>query len=306
MLIIGENIHIISPRVKEAIETRDAAFIQSLALRQVKAGAGILDLNIGPQKKRGAEIMPWIVQAVQAVTDTPLSLDTTNVAAMEAGLQVCNKPALLNSASADPARLDPVMELAARYNASVIALTMGVDGIPATADGRTAIAMETLLPKAESLSISPTRIFLDPLVLTVNGNQDVAQETVNAIRVFKQLSDPPPMTTVGLSNISNSCPNEIRSLINRTFVIMLMAAGLDSAIADPMDKKLMEFIRIAENRDTSTPLGTLIVALYDATAAMEDLDTDMVDRSDGEQLDFLKTYQILKNQIIYAHSYLRI
>ncbi len=306
MLIIGENIHIISPRVKEAIEARDAKFIQIMALKQVKAGAGILDLNIGPQRKRGVEIMPWMVETVQAVTETPLSLDTTNVAAMEAGLQVCKKPALLNSASADPARLDPVMELAAKYNASVIALTMGVDGIPSTADGRTAIAMETLLPKAESLGIPPNQVFLDPLVLTVNGNQDVAQETVNAIRVFKQLSDPPPMTTVGLSNISNSCPNEFRSLINRTFLVMLMAAGLDSAIADPLDKKLMEYIRIVENRETKTALGKLIVALYDATAAMEDLDPGLVDRSDQEQMDFFKTYQILKNQIIYAHSYLRI
>jgi len=306
MLIIGENIHIISPRVKEAIENRDAKFIQTLALKQVKAGAGILDLNIGPQKKRGTEIMPWIVETVQAVTDVPLSLDTTNVAAMEAGLRVCKKPALLNSASADPARLDPVMDLAAKYNASVIALTMGVDGIPSTADGRTAIAMETLLPKAESLGIPPKRVFLDPLVLTVNGNQDVAQETVNAIRVFKQLSDPPPMTVVGLSNISNSCPNEIRSLINRTFMVMLMAAGLDSAIADPLDKKLMEFIRVVESRDTATPMGRLIVALYDATAAMEDLDPGLVDRNDQEQVEFFKTCQILKNQIIYAHSYLRI
>jgi 5-methyltetrahydrofolate corrinoid/iron sulfur protein methyltransferase len=306
MLIIGESIHIISPSVKEAIEARDAKFIQTLALKQVKSGAGILDLNIGPQKKRGVEIMPWIVETVQAVTDTTLSLDTTNVAAMEAGLQVCKRPALLNSASADPARLDPVMELAAKYNASVIALTMGVDGIPATADGRTVIAMETLLPKAESLGIAPNRVFLDPLALTVNGNQDVAQETVNAIRVFKQLSDPPPMTTVGLSNISNSCPNEFRSLINRTFLVMLMAGGLDSAIADPLDKKLMEYIRIVENRETQTPLGKLIVALYDATAAMEDLDPGLVDRGDQEQMDFFKTYQILKNQIIYAHSYLRI
>jgi 5-methyltetrahydrofolate corrinoid/iron sulfur protein methyltransferase len=306
MLIIGESIHIISPSVKEAIEARDAKFIQTLALKQVKSGAGILDLNIGPQKKRGVEIMPWIVETVQAVTDTTLSLDTTNVAAMEAGLQVCKRPALLNSASADPARLDPVMELAAKYNASVIALTMGVDGIPATADGRTVIAMETLLPKAESLGIPPDHVFLDPLALTVNGNQDVAQETVNAIRFFKQLSDPPPMTTVGLSNISNSCPNEFRSLINRTFLVMLMAGGLDSAIADPLDKKLMEYIRIVENRETQTPLGKLIVALYDATAAMEDLDPGLVDRGDQEQMDFFKTYQILKNQIIYAHSYLRI
>ena len=88
MLIIGENIHIIAPPVKAAIEGRDKRFIQELALKQVEAGAGILDLNIGPQKKLGAEIMPWIVQAVQEVTDVPLSLDTTNLAAMEAGLQV--------------------------------------------------------------------------------------------------------------------------------------------------------------------------------------------------------------------------
>ena len=114
------------------------------------------------------------------------------------------------------------------------------------------------------------------------------------------------MTTVGLSNISNSCPNEFRSLINRTFLVMLMATGLDSAIADPLDKKLMEYIRIVENRDTNTALGKLILALYDATAAMEDLDPDLVDRGDQDQMDFFKTYQILKNQIIYAHSYLRI
>jgi len=306
MLIIGENIHIMSPRVKEAIENRDAKFIQNLALRQVKAGAHMLDLNIGPQKKRGTEIMPWLVETIQAVTDVPLSLDTTNVAAMEAGLKVCQKPAMLNSASADPARLDPVMELAAKYNAKVIALTMGVEGIPPTADGRAAIAMETLLPKAQSLGIPVTDVYLDPLVLTVNGNQDVAQETVNAIRIFKQLSDPPPMTTVGLSNISNSCPNENRSLINRTYLVMLMAAGLDSVIADPLDSKLMEFIRIVEQRDTSTPLGRLIIAMYDATANMEDLDPSLVDRSNPEQVHLFKTYQVLKNQIIYAHSYLRI
>ena len=102
MLIIGENIHIIAPPVKAAIEARDAKVIQDLALRQVEAGAGVLDLNIGPQKKLGHEVMPWIVEAVQEVTDTPLSLDTTNLAAMEAGLKVCKQPAMLNSASADP------------------------------------------------------------------------------------------------------------------------------------------------------------------------------------------------------------
>jgi 5-methyltetrahydrofolate corrinoid/iron sulfur protein methyltransferase len=305
VLIIGENIHIISPRVKEAIENNDAGPIQDMAVRQVEAGAGILDLNIGPQKKHGVEVMPWIVEAVQAVVDVPLSLDTTNVAAMEAGLQVCKQRAMLNSTSADPARLDSVMGLAAKYNARVIALTMGVDGIPTTADGRAGIAMETLLPTADGLGIASPDVFLDPLVLAVNCNQDVAGETIDAIRIFKQLSDPPPTTVVGLSNISNGCPDECRSLINRTYLVMLLSAGLDCAIADPLDQEQNEFIRIVEQRDDSTGLNKLVLALHDASAAMEELDQAAVDMGDPRQVDVFKTYRMLKNDTLYADSYLR-
>jgi 5-methyltetrahydrofolate corrinoid/iron sulfur protein methyltransferase len=306
VLIIAENIQILSPAVKEAIESRDAATIQRVALRLAEAGAGIIDLNIGPQKKHGAEVMPWIVETVQEVTDAPLSLDTTNLAAMEAGLEVCRSRATLNSASADPTRLDCVMQLAARYDARVIALAMGVDGIPTTTDGRAGIAMESLLPAAEAAGLSPDSVLLDPLVLTVTCNQDVAGVAVDAIRMFKMLSDPPPMTTVGLSNVSNGCPDEIRSLINRTYMVMLMGAGLDSAIADPLDAPLKETIRIVEERDESTPLGKLFVALHDASAAMEPLDPDVVDRDDPEQVDVLKTCRMLANDILYADSYLRI
>jgi 5-methyltetrahydrofolate corrinoid/iron sulfur protein methyltransferase len=306
VLIIGENIHIIAPPVKAAIEARDAKVIQDMALRQVEAGADILDLNIGPQKKHGHEVMPWIVEAVQEVTDTPLSLDTTNLAAMEAGLKVCKKPAMLNSASADPARLDSVMQLAARYDARVIALTMGVDGIPTTADGRAAIAMEALLPSAEAAGLPVQDVFLDPLVLTVTCNQDVARESVEAIRMFKMMADPAPTTVVGLSNVSNGCPPDTRPLINRTMLVMLMGAGLDSAIADPMDAEQNEFIRIVEQRDDGTPIGALVVALYDATAAMEDLDPAAVDESDPGQVALYKTYRMLCNEVIYADSYLRI
>jgi len=306
VLIIGENIHIIAPPVKAAIEARDAKFLQDLARRQVEAGAGVVDLNIGPQKKLGAEIMPWLVEAVQQVTDVPLSLDTTNLAAMEAGLQKCARPAMLNSASADPARLDSVMRLAARYGARVIALTMGVDGIPTTADGRAGIALDALLPAAEAAGVPVEDVYLDPLVLTVNCNQDVARESVEAIRMFKMLADPSPTTVVGLSNISNGCPPETRPLINRTMLVMVLGAGLDSAIADPFDAAQNEWIRIVEQRDTGTPLGSLVVALYDAVAAMEELDGGLVDASDPEQVALYKTYRMLCNEVIYADSYLRI
>lgn len=306
MLIIGENIHIIAPPVKAAIEARDKKAIQDLALRQVEAGAAVVDLNIGPQKKLGHEIMPWIVKAVQEVVDVPLSLDTTNLAAMEAGLKVCKQPAMLNSASADPERCDSVMQLAARYGARVIALTMGVDGIPTTADGRAAIAMEALLPAAEAAGVPIEDVYLDPLVLAVNCNQDVAMESVEAVRMFKMMADPSPTTVVGLSNISNGAPPENRPLINRTMLVMVMGAGLDSAIADPLDAAQMEWIRIVEQRDESTPLNRLIVALHDAVAAMDKLSPNLVDMNDEEQIALWKTYRMLTNETLYADSYLRL
>ena len=306
MLLIGENIHIIAPRVKEAIERADKAVIQDLARRQVDAGAAVLDLNIGPQRRLGHEIMPWIVEAVQEAVEVPLSLDTTNLAAMEAGLKVCKSRATLNSASADPERLDSVMALAARYDARVVALTMGVEGIPTTADGRAAIALEELLPAAERHGIDMADVFLDPLVLAVSCNQDVARESVEAIRMFKILSDPPPMTTVGLSNVSNGCPAETRPLINRVMLVLLLGAGLDSAIADPLDSEQREWGRIVEQRDQSTPLARLVLALHDASAAMEELDPGLVDAGDPAQVEVYKTYRMLQNEVIYADSYLRI
>jgi 5-methyltetrahydrofolate corrinoid/iron sulfur protein methyltransferase len=305
LTIIGENIHIISPKVKAAFETQDDKLIQGMALAQVKHGAHMLDLNIGPQRKRGVEVMEWIVGAVQAVTDTPLSLDTTNAAALEAGLKKVKRQAMINSTSADPERLENIMPLAAKYNAKVIALTMGKTGIPTTADARVGMAMEVLIPKAMELGVPMSNLYLDPLVLTVNGTQEHAPETLNAVRFFKQLSDPPPMTVVGLSNISNSVPNEGRSLINRTYLVMLMAAGLDAAIADPLDEKQNEFIRIVQERDTGTGLGKLLVTLYDKTAAMEQLEPSDVDMKDSAQSDVWKTAQILYNKVIYAHAYLR-
>jgi 5-methyltetrahydrofolate corrinoid/iron sulfur protein methyltransferase len=306
VLIIGENIQVLSAPVKAAIAERDKKVIQDLAVQQVDAGAGIVDLNIGPQKKLGHEIMPWIVSAVQEVVDVPLSLDTTNLTAMEEGLKVCKQPGMLNSASADPERCDSVMRLAARYGARVIALTMGVDGIPTTADGRAGIAMETLLPAAEAAGLPVENLFLDPLILAVNCNQDVAMESVESVRMFKMMADPPPMTVVGLSNISNGALPDVRPLINRVMMVMVMGAGLDSAIADPLDDVQNEWIRVCEQRDESTPLSGLILALYDAVAAMDTLDESLVDKGDPEQVDLWKTYRMLTNQTLYADSYLQL
>lgn len=308
MYIIGENIQIISDLVRRAVDERDAKPLQELARKQVAGGAQMIDLNIGRRKKDGHEVMPWLVEVVHEVAPgAALSLDTTNAAAIEAGLKRCRElgiEALINSTSADAERLEATMPLAAEYGSKIIALTME-KSIPATADGRVQLAMEVILPRAMELGVPMDNVYLDPLVLTVKGMQEHATENLNAIRMFKVLSDPPPMTVVGLSNVSNGVPHENRSLINRTFLVMLMAAGLDSAIADPLDKAQNEVIRIIVERDTSTPLGQLLVNLYDATAAMEELDPSLVDMDDPDQVAIYKTIQILGNRVIYADAFLR-
>jgi len=305
MFIVGENIHIISPRVKKAIQERDAATIQELAKAQIAKGADVLDLNIGPQKKSGPEVMTWMVNTVQEVVDIGLSFDTTNLAAIETGLKLAKRQAMINSTSAEPERLEKVPPVAAEYNAKLIALMMGKSGIPMSAEERVSIALDQLVPRAMEVGLPMENLYLDPLVLTVAGCQEYCPHAIEAVRYVKQGLDPAPITICGLSNVSNNVPTENRSLLNRVYLVMLMAAGLDSAIADPLDEKLMETIRIVEQRDDSTGAGALLLTLYDATAAMEELEPSQVDMSDPEQADIWKTVQVLLNKTIFSEAYLR-
>lgn len=305
MLIVGECIHIISPKVKDAIANRDAKTIQELALAQVEKGAQFLDLNIGPQKKTGPEVMTWMVNTVQEVVDFSLSFDTTNLAAIETGLKLAKRQAMINSTSAEPERLANVPPLAAQYNAKLIALMMGKSGIPMSAEERVSIALEQLVPRAMEVGIPMENLYLDPLVLTVAGCQEYCPHAIEAVRYVKQGMDPAPLTIGGLSNVSNKVPAESRSLLNRTYLAMLMSVGLDAIIADPLDRRLMEVIRIVEQRDDSTPVGRLLLALYDATAAQQELEPSQVDMSDPEQVAIWKTVQVLLNKTIFTDSYLR-
>ncbi len=305
MFKIGEEIQVISTRVRKAIEERDKDPIQQMAIEQVEAGADALEVNIGPQKKTGPEVMEWMVDTIQEVVDVPLCLDTTNLAAMEAGLKRVKRQAIVNSTSAEPTRLQDVPPLAAKYNAKLIALTMG-KSIPVEADARVAIALEHLMPRLMEVGIPMDQVLMDPLILTVSGMQEYCPEAIETIRFLKQISDPPPMTLVGLSNVSNGVPKENRSLIYSTYAVMLLAAGLDAAIVDARDERLKDWVRIVEERDDSTAVGQLLISLYDATAAMEDLDPDLVDMDDPQQAAIYKTVQILQNRIIYADGYLQI
>jgi 5-methyltetrahydrofolate corrinoid/iron sulfur protein methyltransferase len=305
MYIIGERIHIISENVKTALAERNAKYFQDSAVRQVEAGAQAVDLNLGPRKKDWAEVFPWLTETVEAVVDVPICFDSTNLDGIEAGLKKVTKAQpIINSVSAEPERLEKVPQVAKQYNAKLIALTMGTSGIPVGADERVNIAIEHLIPRMLEIDYPITDLIIDPLVLTVSGCQQYCPELIEAIRTLQVVWDPAPHISVGLSNVSNAVPRENRSRINNTYCAMLMGAGLQMMIADPLDEDLKFVINVVENRDDSTPLGRAYLKLADRVAAMEAPQMDDFDQSDPEQRAIWKTTQILLNKVIYADSYL--
>lgn len=305
MYILGENIHIISEKVKSALKERDAKFFQDLAVKQVEAGAQALDLNLGPRKSDWQEVFPWMVETVEAVADVPLCFDSTNLLGIEAGLQKVTKAQpLINSTSAEPERLEKVPLLAKKYNSRLIALTMGSSGIPVAADERVTIALEKLIPRMVEIDFPISDLIIDPLVLTVSGCQEYCPQLLEAVRTLQYAWDPAPTISVGISNVSNAVPAENRPLINRTYCAMLMGVGLQMMIANPMDEKLKETIRVIEERDESTPVGRLYLKIADHIANMEEPTIEDVDLGDPEQVAIWKTVQILLNKVIYADAYL--
>jgi cobalamin-dependent methionine synthase I len=305
MYIIGENIHIISEKVKIALAEKDGLFFQELAVAQVEAGAQALDINLGPRKKDGEEVFPWIVEKIQAVVDVPLSFDSTNLAGIEAGLKKITKAQpIINSTSAEPERLERVPLLAKKYNSRLIALTMGASGIPVAADERVNIAVEKLIPRMMEIDYPMENLIIDPLVLTVSGCQEYCPQLIEAVRTLQYAWDPSPMISVGLSNVSNAVPPENRALINRVYGAMLMGVGLNMMIGNPLDVKMKETIRVIEERDGSSALGRLYIKIADRITDMEEPQIEDFDLTDPEQNAIWKTTQILMNHVIYADAYL--
>jgi len=305
MYIIGENIHIISEKVKEALAAKDREFFMDMAVRQVEAGAKAIDINLGPRKKDWAEVFPWMIETVETVVDVPLSIDTTNLDGMEAALKTIKKAQpILNSTSAEPERLEKVPLLAKKYGARVIALTMRTEGIPVEADARVNIAVETLIPRMMEVGLPMENLIIDPLVLTVSGCQQYCPHLIETVRTLQYAWDPAPNISVGLSNVSNAVPNDNRPLINRVYCAMLMGVGLQMMIANPFDQKQNDVIHWIETKDTSNPLARAYNKIAERTAASEEPQIEDFDLLDSEQCAIWKTTQILLNKVIYADSYL--
>jgi 5-methyltetrahydrofolate corrinoid/iron sulfur protein methyltransferase len=243
MFIIGELINGMYKNIGQAIKEKDKATIQKCALKQLTAGADALDVNCGPASHNPVSDIQWLVQTIQEATDKPLALDSSKPQVIESGLKAMRNKAIINSTTADPEKLDIMVALAKKYNAKLIGLTISTKGIPQDKDQRLELAAIIVANCAEK-NFPIEDLYLDPIVLPVNVAQAQMKDILESIREFKIISEPPPKTIVGLSNVSQgSC---VRSLINRTFLAMAVAFGLDAAILDSTDKELMDAAISAE------------------------------------------------------------
>ncbi len=243
MITIAERINGMFLDVKRAIKEKDASVIHKLAKEQTEAGATYLDINVGTAAADQLDAMRWLVEATQEAVNTPIALDSQKLDVIKAGLEVVKNNVMINSAQGDPETLDTYMQLAKQHNAALLCLTMNKEGIPQDVDTRIEIAA-TIAAKAMEHDIDMDKIFIDPILFTITVDQKQPAYMLEVFNQIKLISDPPPHITVGLSNLSQGTKE--KSLISRTFLTMAVAAGMDTALMDVLDKDLMDAAICAE------------------------------------------------------------
>ena len=242
MKIIGEKINGTRKRVAQAITERDVDFIQDLACMQADAGADWLDVNAGTHPSREPDDLVWLIEMVQAVTDVPLCLDSANPKALSVAIKAVERTPMINSISGEPERLEDILPLAAEHGCTVIALMMDDKGIPETVEERVDI-VHRVMAETRRRGLLDNTIYVDPLAMTIATNVQSGMIACAAIRAIHE-AYPDVHFTIGLSNISFGLP--ARSYINRAFLTLALAAGLDCAIIDPLDREMRAALVTAE------------------------------------------------------------
>jgi len=287
MKIIGESLNVIGKVIGKAMKERDPVPIQAMAKEQAAAKVDWIDINLGPARKGGPELMQWIVKTVQEVVpDVPLALDTSNVEAIEAGLEVHQGKALVNSIMARPERYEKMIPIVAKHQAQVIALMWGPEGLPRDENERAALCVELTYAMNEA-GIPNEDIFVDGIVTPVNIQQPQLISLLNFQAMLQDIA-PGAKSTCGLSNCSNGTPQ--RPILNQTYMVMLERNGMYSCIADHEDEVLMAIAR-GERPD----IVEVIHKVMDGESPQPD---------SKELMAFVKTAKILLGHSLYSDSWL--
>lgn len=291
---IAESINIMGKRSGSAMKERKAGPVQEMAREETAAGAAYLDLNIGPARKDGVELLPWVVEVVQEASSLPLCLDTTNTDAMAAGFKaVKNKSgAIMNSISAQPERMRALIPVAAEAGCNVIALLWGPDGMPRDSNERAAMSVDLMMALAEA-GIANEKMFFDPIATPITLGADQINSGLEFLSMLQDIA-PGAGSTIGLSNVSNGVADHLRKYLDRTYLIMLMKYGLSTAIVNSYDADLMAIAR-GERQD-----------LVDLVHGMMDGNEPDPAGLAGAALQHYKTYKALSGQTVFSESWLEL
>ncbi len=300
MFLIGENLNVINTIIGRAFKEKDPGPIAEEAKRQKDKKMDWIDINLGPARKGGPELMEFVVNTVQdAIGDEiPLCLDTSNIDAMEAGLSACKGKAIINSIMCRPERYENMIPLAVKYKANMIALMWGPEGLPRDENERGALAAE-LIYAANEAGVPNEDIFVDGIVTPVNIQQPQALSLM-AFQEMLQDMFPGVKSTCGLSNISNGPPDNLRPILNQTYMVMLERKTMYSVIADAYDDGLVALAR-GERPD--------IVELIHKVMDGEDVDEKGLadEPNDNWKLaDYVKTAKVILGQSLYSDSWLEL
>ena len=240
-LTIGELINSTRDEVKQALKEKDENLIRKLARDQAETGADVIDLNAGESMEDEQKDMDWLIDLVEdEIEDVRICIDTPDPEVLEFALEkVENKP-VINSISNESDKKQ-AREVASGFDAEIIGLAMGEEGMPETVDDRLN-ETEALLKKCDKLGIDKDNLYIDVIAMTIGSNQEQGQYVIDSVRQIKEEFD--VKTNIGLSNMSFGLPD--RPLINRTVFAMLLEAGLDAALIDPTDKAMMDTLKAAE------------------------------------------------------------
>ena len=293
MLLFGESLNVITKKIGKAFKERDPKPIQEEVLFQKEKGMDYIDINLGPAKKDGHELMPWVVEVVQEVVDDiPLVLDTSNIDAIEAALKVCKLTPIVNSIMCRPERYEKMIPMTAEAGAGFVALLWGPEGLPRDENERAALCVE-LLYAANEAGIPNEKIWVDGIVTPVNIQQPQAISLMEFQGMLQDIA-PGARSTCGVSNVSNGPAEHLRPILNQTYMVMLQKYGMESIIADPLDDQLISIAR-GERQD----IVDLIYGIIDG----EEPDMDSLAK---ELQDYVKTTKVILGKSLYSDSWLEL
>jgi 5-methyltetrahydrofolate--homocysteine methyltransferase len=242
MIIIGEKLNGSIPAMAKAIEEKDENYIRTIAKKQAEAGAGFIDICASVSPDIELQTLKWIIDLVQGVTDTPISLDSPNANIFAEAIKLCKKPGLINSVSLEGDKIEKVFPVIANTEWKCVTLLCDDTGIPQSSEKRLEV-FGKIIQKAKEYKIAVERLYVDPVVEMLCTSEDGITKVAKTIQTVKE-QHPTIHITSGASNISYNLP--ARKYINRGFIILCMSMGMDSAIIDPLNEEMLGLIYAAE------------------------------------------------------------